>query len=87
MVSSNMTGMNAGRLIAGLPEMRNGYPVTQTPAHVVRLHELVKACKMNAAMVPVAPAKNTKIGSQVRWIPIAPSRPCTANGVWQSHRL
>ena len=47
---------------------------------------LVKACRMKPTVVPVSPAPNTSSGRMVRCTPIAWSRPCTGNGVWQSHQ-
>ena len=80
MVSSKMIGIHAGTDMSGLPEIRNGYPVTHTNAQMEKLAALVKACKQKPTMVPVIPAPKTSRGRIVRLIPIALSRPCTGNG-------
>jgi hypothetical protein len=39
------------------------------------------------ATAPVNPMTRTIQGSKDRRRPMAPSRPCTGNGVWASHRV
>ena len=73
-VSSNVTGMSAGKLLNGLPLMMIGYATA-----------FIHHCISKPPPPPHTPAASTRYGSRVGLIPMAVSRPWTGNGVCASH--